>query len=57
MVLVIPPIRSPHYCWLLLASLAVLTFGASDASAYDIAAGPRHTCAIDDNGVTCCMNL
>ncbi len=50
MALVIPLIRSPHYCWLL---LAVLAFGAVDASAYDLAAGGRHTCALDDNGVTC----
>jgi alpha-tubulin suppressor-like RCC1 family protein len=37
----------------LLASLAVLVFDATDASAYDIATGGFHTCALDDNGVTC----
>ena len=48
-----PVFRSPRSCWLLLASLAVLVFGAMDASAYDIAAGVYHTCALDDNGVSC----
>ena len=48
--------RSPHYCWFLLASLAVLAFGATDASAYDLAAGTSHVCVIDDNGVSCWGN-
>ena len=40
-------------CWLLLFALAAVVLSASAASAYDLAAGAHHTCAIDDNGVTC----
>ena len=40
-------------CWLLLLALVTVVLSASAASAYDLAAGGWHTCAIDDNGVTC----
>jgi hypothetical protein len=53
MAFVMPLLRFPRSCWLLLAPLAVLAFSAMDASAYDLAAGRYHTCAIDDNGVIC----
>lgn len=39
--------------WLLLFALVTVVSSASAASAYDLAAGLAHTCAIDDNGVTC----
>ena len=47
----------------LLVALAVLALGALDGSAYDVATGKNHTCAVaagghhsravDDNGVRC----
>jgi hypothetical protein len=39
--------------WLMLVAFVTMVLGASAASAYDLAAGGDHTCAIDDNGVTC----
>ena len=40
-------------CWLLLFALVMLISSASAASAYDLVASGFHTCAIDENGVTC----
>ena len=40
-------------CWMLFFALVTAVFSASATSAYDLAAGESHTCAIDDNGVTC----
>ena len=42
--------------WSLLVALATLALGAMDASGYDLSAGGAHTCAVDDNGVTCWGN-
>ena len=36
-----------------LVSILLLAVGVNEASAYEIAAGFHHTCAIDDNGLDC----
>ncbi len=38
---------------LLISALAALALGGGAASAYDLATTWYHTCALDDNGVTC----
>ena len=48
-----PAMRLRRGCWLLLVALATLAPGAMDASADDLSAGAKHTCALHDNGVTC----
>ena len=48
------PTRLPRGgCWLLLFALVTVVSSARAASAYDLAGGGSHTCAIDNVGVTC----
>ena len=42
--------------WLLLLALGTVVSSAGMASAYDLAAGRYHTCAIDDDGLICWGN-
>jgi hypothetical protein len=52
MALVMAVLRFPRSCWFLLASFAVLAFGAMDASAYAIAAGVYHSGVINPSTFT-----